>query len=98
MNPIKVIFGVIAAIGNVLIKVCSAAERGATALDELAKAGETKAKNFSALVEFEDNAAFTEERNRIKKRLQQAGITVNDNGEEMKTINAPVASQASLKL
>ncbi len=87
MNAIKAILSAIVALVNVITKFASAAERVATATDELARAGEVKARNFTALIELNDEAAFHDQQQEIMKRREKLGLSTEK-----------VKSQQELKL
>lgn len=72
----KAISAVITTACNVVVKLLSSAERGANALDELSKAGEIKAKNFTALVKLNDEAEFAKRQDEINQNRMRAGIDV----------------------
>lgn len=74
MNAFKSIFAVITMLCNVVLKLLSSAERGANSLDELAKAGEKKAKNFRKLVELNDEAEFAKRKAEINLARKTAGL------------------------
>lgn len=68
MNIVAVIFKPLMAIGNVIVKIASGLERGATSFDNAMRALETKSENFANLVELNDEATFEKEKARIEKR------------------------------
>ncbi|WP_038345659.1 hypothetical protein [Acinetobacter sp. A47] len=76
MNILTTIGTAIAGIFNVVIKLCSAAERGANSLDQLAKAGEAKATNYTNLVMLNDEEKYNERLAEINAKRKAAGLEV----------------------
>lgn len=77
-NLFKAITTVITTACAVLVKLLSSAERGANALDELAQAGEQKAKNFKELVKLNDEAEFETRKAEINAARVTAGLAPKD--------------------
>lgn len=76
MGAFKSIMLVITSACNVLVKLLSAAERGANSLDEATKGLEYKAKNFADLVKMNDEAEFNKRKAEIEKELGKLNLEV----------------------
>lgn len=97
MSIFKAIASVITTACNVVIKLLSSVERGANSLDELAQAGEIKARNFKDLVSMNDEAEFEKRKAEINVSRVEQGLAPIDAKSTQEKIKEKEEEDAAAK-
>lgn len=94
-NIFKAVGLVITTACNVLVKLLSAGERGANALDEAAQIAEIKVKNTKELIILNDEAEFEERKREIEARREDLKLKKKEiKSEQQKQAEAEEAKKA----